>query len=232
MDPTHTTQGLVRLARLAPIVAALAMAVASVSRGATYYEGLEIVGWYGEGVNQTSLVFDFSTGDGANDSFAFGVSYGTSTTDTSTIYDLTTAIQADTSSGFHIDATYYEEFQSYLINSISYVTGGGTYTANYRQGDEDPTAYWYVWTSGDVGRNWTRCDIGVGETLAHGEIAGYVAAVPDDYINWTSDTPPVAPRLLSGDANADGHGQRHRLECRAFALQPRLHRRRLGLWRL
>jgi hypothetical protein len=152
-------------------------------------------GWCGTGVNQTALVVDFSTGDGHADSFGFGYNYGTTVGETTMVYDVMYALKTRPGSAFNFIATDYSSYGwGYLINSISYTKNGVTYTDNYRSGEDDPIAYWYLWTSGDAGRNWTQSLNGASFTsLGNGDIAGYVAAVPDEYVNWTSNTPPETP---------------------------------------
>ena len=175
-------------ARTALVLGWTAFGLVGEARASTIGD-INVVGWYGTGDKQTALVVDFSTGDDANDSFAFGWNYND---ETITVHDLMVGIRADNSSGFNFFSSYDERY-GYFIDAISYTAGMNTYYANYKRGDDDPEAYWYLWTSGNVGENWMYSTIGASQSLPIGEIAGWVAAVPDEYVYWSSSTTPVMP---------------------------------------
>lgn len=194
-------RGAALFAAKAVLVLGAAIAVSSNRAPASALDGVNVMGWYGEGVHQTALVLDFSTGDGAGDSFAFGWNFGATAEDTISVYDLmdslrTATAQNPTGGIFNFTATdYTSDGWGYFLNSISYTSPASAYfTQNYRSGEDDPTAYWYVRTSSDGGVTWASPEVGISFiSLSDGDIGGFVCAVPDEYVYWSSSAVPVMP---------------------------------------
>jgi hypothetical protein len=146
---------------------------------------INVEGWYGTGANQTALIIDFSAA-GATDSFAFGWNFDTPSI---TIYDLMTNVH-NANSNFSFVAEYGGETLGYWIDSISYTTGGKTYSAEYYWDKDDVpgSLYWSYYLSSDVGKTWDYALFGVSaQTVVDDQIVGFLATAGDDY----SSTPTV-----------------------------------------
>lgn len=204
-DVTRKIVGRGRFAALI-VAATLSFVAASTSRGSTCYEGIDITSWTGDGVNTAVLVVDFSPDNGAADSFAFGFCFGESSSDTITGFQLLQGVAAGNSATFAYNATYYPKYDSWYVNSIEYVDPL-TNTDYLAPPDPNPTGIWLTyWTSDDYGRTWTSpTDYGASGRVVHdGDVDGWLAQATGnewDPANWSQ---PVAPRLMSGDADGDG----------------------------
>ncbi len=152
---------------------------------ATTIDDLLLQGWYGNpaGVNQAALVIDFWPGNGASDSFAFGVTFGSTAADTMTGLELLQAVQNGNSNfGFHFitDPTY-----GAMIDQIWYTDPETAQSydvfANY------PDAWWSYW--GNDNGTWNESWVGASSrTLQNGGMDGWLAKPGDDYYSG-----PVAP---------------------------------------
>jgi hypothetical protein len=189
--------------RLVLILVAAISAAAGTSRGQTLeYEGIQLVGWSGSGVNSAVLVVDFSPGNGVADSFAFGVKFGTTPSDTISGMDLMQAVYNGNPT-FDYAATQYS-FGAY-VTEIAY-TNPNTNTNYLSPPIPNPTGIWWTyWTSGDFGRTWTSPDYGASDrVIQNGDVDGWLAQATGNDYNPSDWIQPVAPRLLDGDANGDG----------------------------
>ncbi len=197
MNLQHTAKNAIRQSRLVPICAAAAWIAAvftNTSLAISYYEGMTLTDWYGSGVCSAVLVVDFMAGNGASDSFAFGVKFGAASSDT---ISGTTLLQTvyDNNTNFDYTVTHYS-FGDY-VSEIAYTDP--TTNANY-VAPSSSSMYLSYWTSGDFGRSWLYSQVGSNDRIvSNGDVNGWL---PLTFTDFTSQ--PVASRLLDGDANANG----------------------------
>ncbi len=164
---------------------------------ASTIDDINVVDWYGEGANRTALVIDFSTGNGASDSFAFGLNYDAAG-GTISVYDVMYQLHTETDSTFDFFECYWNETLGYEILSMSYTISS---ELSYSEATDWPNLYLYLWTSGDAGDTWSYSWWGASnQTLEDGDIAGWVFAVPDTSGTWDTNpdfgsnyTEPVMP---------------------------------------
>jgi hypothetical protein len=160
------------------------------------FSGLTIEDWSGTGVNTAALVVDFAPGNGASDSFAFGVRFGTSPSDTITGLQLLQAVY-DGNPNFDFHYTQFDN--GAYVDEIA-----------YKQYDSPPIpnptgVWWTYWTSSSVGQPWTSPDFGCSSRIvSNGSIDGWLAQATGDDWNPNDWSQPIIPCQLAGDANMDG----------------------------
>ena len=153
---------------------------------AVMIEDLSLVGWYGDpnGANQAALVVDFGAGNGASDSFAFGVKFDSAPTAPFTGFQLLQAVQSG-NPNFGFDATIDPTYGAF-VDEIAYFDANtqksydvtpdwsvdGTWWNYYTSDNGDPLAM--DWDSGASSRY-----------LLNGSIDAWVAS--------DGTNPPVAP---------------------------------------
>jgi hypothetical protein len=171
--------------RRAILTFAMLLVGAATAVQATTIDDIKIEGWYGTGVNKAVVVVDFAPGNGADDSFAFGVNFGAAATDKITGYDLLQAAASGNGSlglDSHVDALWGWE-----LDEIWYTDPRTSQLHDVR--NSWPTAWWSYWASTD-GTNWSSSDVGAStRVVGNGDIDGWMAQQGDV---WPG-TPPVAP---------------------------------------
>jgi len=167
----------------------------SAAVGQTVFPHVGLEGTYGQGTNEALLVVDFWPGNGAADSFAWSVRFGTAPTDTISGYQLLQVVQEASQGAFTVEATYFGPDRGYFIDSISYAIGPTLY-----QSRGWPAGFLSYWNSAGPNPGWSASWVGASfRLLGHSQADGWLnMPPPDDWTDPDANWPkPVLPPPFS-----------------------------------